>query len=104
MGQGWICPTCGEIAQGELCTHCGKARGPQGPVGPAPGSYLSLLGYRSSDVWKPVGFILLLITAATGTLFVRSVFLIVDGFLILAFLPSAILSLRLLWARRRARR
>jgi len=102
VSDGWICPACGEIAQGELCTHCGKSRGPQGPVGPAPGSYLSMLGYHSVRVWKPVGAIMaVLLSAGAAFGYARPILLAIDALILVSYMPSAILTVRLLLARRR---
>jgi hypothetical protein len=49
---GWICDTCGEIAVGDLCKHCGRQRPTLCPIGPKAGSYLSLIGYRTMDSFK----------------------------------------------------
>jgi hypothetical protein len=65
MADGWICDSCGEIAVGDLCKHCGRQRHATAPVGPAPGSYLSMIGYRTMDSFKFPG----LFMAFVGTLF-----------------------------------
>lgn len=42
---------------------CGNARSLEGPDGPAPGSYYSILGYQTMDAFKFVGAFVLLFLA-----------------------------------------
>lgn len=50
MTDRWICEACGEVADGDLCIHCGQ-RVPISPMTPnRPGSYADILGWPKNDM------------------------------------------------------
>ena len=59
-----------------------------------------MLGYRSVRVWKPVGAIMLVLVSAGAAFgYARPLFLAIDAMIMIVYLPTAILTVRLFIAR-----
>ena len=43
----WICDVCGEIAEGDVCMHCGNLYAPKAARSTVPGSYWSIIGIHN---------------------------------------------------------
>ncbi|HVT11461.1 MAG TPA: hypothetical protein VHE55_04275 [Fimbriimonadaceae bacterium] len=80
MAVNWICDRCGEIAEGDICTHCGRQWPPMLLENSKPGSYLWTYGYRNPAVYKVLGWPFLSIIFICGAgLLLQNVYLLATG-------------------------
>ncbi|HWA84103.1 MAG TPA: hypothetical protein VG820_11740, partial [Fimbriimonadaceae bacterium] len=68
-----ICDRCGEIAEGEMCMHCGHHLPPPRPDFYDPDSYFAIYGYHNPAIFKFIGWFFIPTTAiALAEYFFRS--------------------------------
>jgi len=57
----WFCPDCGTLSTGPTCDWCFRDQPCQGPDGPEPGSYWSIVGLPTTSQQGRVYFLLVLL-------------------------------------------